>query len=89
METNVPQPLSENGSFESIVNSATRMARKQSAMWIHKSLRTIVVMMALFLVNVLLWMLRLIPSIPAVYVAEILTCAGAFVAGRVYEKIYR
>lgn len=89
MQTNIPQPLSEIGSFENIVNAGTGAARKQTALWLRKSLKAIVVCMAAILVTLLLLAFRVIPSVPSVYVLVTLTCSVGFIAGRIYEKIYK
>ena len=81
-------PLSAEGSFEKIVNEGTSAARQKKRVWLNKTFRIIVVLMAVFLVNILLWLFRVIPSVPSMYVSEILTCAISFLAGRVYEKSY-
>lgn len=80
-----PIPLSENGSFEKIVNAGTSVARSKRRVWLRNTLRTIVVLLSVFLVNIILWMCRVIPSVPSIYITEIITCAVAFLAGRIYE----
>lgn len=84
-----PVPLSTDGSFEQIVNAGTSFSRKMKKVWFAKTLRTLVVLMAVLLANILLWLFQVIPSIPSVYVAEILTCAISFLVGRIYEKFSR
>lgn len=86
MKTMQQMPLSVEGSFEQIVNRGTSAARQAKQIWFNKTFRTVVVLMALFLANILLWLCRVIPSVPSVYVSVILTCAISFLAGRVYEK---
>ena len=79
-------PLSVEGSFEHVVNQGTSAARQKNQVWLNKTFRTIVVLMAVLLINILLWLFRVIPSVPSVYVSEILTCGISFLAGRIYEK---
>lgn len=79
-------PLSEEGSFEQIVNAGTSISRNLKKVWFVKTFRTVVVLMALLLINILLWLFGAIPSVPSVYVSEILTCSISFLAGRIYEK---
>lgn len=86
MNTMQQIPLSVEGSFEHVVNQGTSAARQKKQVWLNKIFRIIVVLMTAFLVNILLWLFRVIPSVPSVYVSEILTCAISFLAGRVYEK---
>ena len=81
-----PMPLSTEGSFEQIVNSGTRVSRQLKKVWFAKTFRTIVLLMAVLLVNILLWLFRVIPSVPSVYVSEMLTCGISFLVGRIYEK---
>ena len=81
-----PMPLSTEGSFEQIVNKGTSASRRIKKEWLIKTVRVIVVMLAIFLINVLLWVFRVMPSVPSIYVSEILTCAISFLAGRIYEK---
>lgn len=89
MQTNIPQPLSENGSFENIVNAGTSVSRNRKKVWLIKTFRIIVVLMAAFLTNILLWLFQVIPSVPSVYVSEILTCVISFFAGRIYGVFQR
>jgi Na+/H+ antiporter NhaC len=85
----VPQMLSETGSFENIVNTGTQASRRQTAAWVRKSLKAIVICMAVILVTVLLLAFQVIPAIPSVYVLVVLTCSIGFISGRIYEKIYK
>lgn len=81
-----PQPLSENGSFEKIVNHSTAAARAKQAAWVRKRFRMIVVLLAAFLVNLILWLAGVVPSVLSVYITEILSVIVSFCAGRIYEK---
>ena len=82
-------PLSMDGSYEQIVNSGTRARRSLTSKWVGKILKTIVMLLAVLLVNILLWLFNVIPSVPSIYVSEIITCAVAFLAGRLYEVAKR
>lgn len=84
-----PMLLSTEGSFEQIVNKGTSASRRIKKEWLIKTVRVIVVMLAIFLINVLLWVFRVMPSVPSIYVSEILTCAISFLAGRIYERFFK
>ena len=51
-----------------------------------KVLLVIVALLGLELVNLTLWQLGVIPSVPSIFVSQVLTCATSFLAGRIYEK---
>lgn len=82
-------PLSENGSFEKVVNARTAVRKQSRQAWFTKSFRILVVLLSILLINIVLWLFQVIPSIPSIYVSEILTCAISFIAGRIYEKCYK
>ena len=86
---NTCTPLSLDGSFEGIVNAGAQASRNQTAAWIRKSLKTIVICMAIIFVTVLLLAFQVIPAILSVYVFVVLTCVIGFVSGRIYEKLYK
>ena len=46
----------------------------------------IVALLSVELVNLTLWQLGVIPSVPSIFVSQVLTCVVSFLAGRVYEK---
>lgn len=82
---NTCTPLSLDGSFERIVNAGTTQKRKAINKWVKRTLTTILVLLSLELINIILWLCNVIPSIPSVYISEIVTCVVAFLAGRVFE----
>ena len=51
-----------------------------------KVLLLIVALLGVELVNLTLWQLGVIPSVPSIFVSQVLTCATSFLAGRIYEK---
>ena len=51
-----------------------------------KILLLIVALLGVELVNLTLWQLGVIPSVPSIFVSQVLTCATSFLAGRIYEK---
>ena len=54
-----------------------------------KILLIIVTLLSVELVNLTLWQLGVIPSVPSLFASEILTCATSFFAGRTYERFCR
>ena len=89
MNFNNPIPLSEGGSFEKIVNDGATQRRAAFNQWLTKTLRTIVFLLAILLVNLILWLFRVIPSVPSIYVSEIVTCIVSFLVGRIWEVVKR
>lgn len=79
-------PLSEDGTFERIVNEKTAQQRAIRRRWFNNTTRAIVVMLSLFLLNLILWVCGAIPSVSSVCVTVTLTCVISFLAGRIYEK---
>ena len=51
-----------------------------------KVLLLIVALLGVELVNLTLWQLGVIPSVPSIFASQVLTCVVSFLAGRVYEK---
>lgn len=86
MYNTTPMPLSNEGSFEEIVNARTTQQRQKKQIWFSKTMVAIVVLLIALLVNILLWLFRVIPSMPSIFVSVILTSTVSFFAGRIYEK---
>ena len=82
---NTCTPLSLDGSFENVVNAGTTQKRKAINKWVKRTLTTVLVLLSLELINIILWLCNVIPSIPSVYISEIVTCVVAFLAGRIFE----
>lgn len=91
MKQTKPTPLSREGSFEKIVNAKTAEHRKekadQTAAWLTRTLLIMVVLVAILLLNLLLWFLNIIPDGPSSLVSKVITCVVSFLAGRIYEKL--
>ena len=49
----------------------------------------IVVLLGAELVNLALWQLGAIPSVPSIFVSQVLTCVVSFFVGRIYGVIQR
>lgn len=49
-----------------------------------KVLLLIVALLGVELVNLTLWQLGMIPSVPSIFLSQVLTCVVSFLAGRVY-----
>ena len=49
-----------------------------------KILSVIVALLGVELVNLTLWQLGVIPSVPSIFVSQVLSCIVSFFAGRVY-----
>ena len=49
----------------------------------------IVALLGVELVNLTLWQLGVIPSVPSIFVSQILTCVVSFFVGRIYGVIQR
>ena len=85
-----PTPLSIEGSFEKVVNAKTAERRKEkrdmTAAWLNRTFLTMVVLVAVLLLNLLLWSLNVIPSGPSSIVSKVITCVVSFLAGRIFEK---
>ena len=54
-----------------------------------KVLLLIVALLGVELVNLALWQLGVIPSVPSIFASQILTCVVSFFVGRVYGVIQR
>ena len=80
-----PTPLTEHGSFESIVNAGTQERQKSTFKWVRRMLLTIVFLLAALLVNLILWLLNMIPTFVTIMISEVFTCVAAFIAGRLWE----
>lgn len=52
-----------------------------------KVLPLIVLLLGVELVNLTLWQLEAIPSVPSIFISEVLTCVVSFLAGRIYERL--
>ena len=61
---------------------ATEKPRKK--MCCRAVLLLIVALLGVELVNLTLWQLGVIPSVPSIFVSQVLTCVVSFLAGRVY-----
>ena len=85
MKNTTPIPLTEHGSFESIVNAGTQERQKTTFKLVRKMLLTTVFLLAVLLLTLVLWLLNAIPALVAILVAEVLTCVAAFIAGRLWE----
>ena len=82
-------PLSEDGSFEQIVNAGTRRHRNETAFWANKVFTAIIVMFSLWLVSLVLCATGKIPKLTAVMISEVITCVVSFLAGRLFEKAFK
>lgn len=85
MKKTNPTPLSTEGSFESIVNAGTHERRRQEHKRVRKMLVTIVVALAMILINMILWLLNAIQTVPSLWITGICTAVACFAAGRLYE----
>ena len=54
-----------------------------------RALLVIVALLGVELVNLTLWQLGAIPSVPSIFVSEIITCVVSFLAGRVWEQPFK
>ena len=86
--------LSEEGSFEKIVNSrVAARERKAKARYILRLLLRVKPLWAMFLLavvelfNLLIWAFGGIDTVPSVMVSEVITCAMSFLAGRVFGRV--
>lgn len=80
MKQTKPKPYSEIGRYE-----ATGSVPKKLP-WYRRTLLVIVALLAAELVNLTLWQLGTIPSVPSIFVSEVMTCMVSFLVGRIYEK---
>ncbi len=80
-----PMSCVEAGRFEDkrVGNVPVKM------MCCRKVLLLIVALLGAELVNLTLWQLGVIPSVPSIFVSQILTCVVSFFVGRVYGVIQR
>ena len=79
-----PKSYGEVGRYEA---STGMVAKKQP--WYRKGLLVIVALLAAELVNLTLWQLGTIPSVPSIFVSEIMSCAISFLVGRFFEVFKR
>ena len=82
-------PLSEDGSFEKIVNAGTEEFRQQKRVWVNKTFRAIVILFGGWLVSLLLCAMGVISNLAAVMVSEVITCVTSFLAGRLWEQVFK
>lgn len=86
-------PLSEDGSFENIVNARTAERRREkehnAAAWLNRTFLTMVVLALVLLLNLLLWSLKVIPDGLSSLVSKVITCVVSFLAGRIWEVLKR
>ena len=87
MKKNNPIPLNEYDDYESIVNTRTRERREQAGEWITKQLKTFVFLLSVFLLNLILWLVGVIPTAPSILLSEVLTCVVSFIGGRLWEAL--
>lgn len=89
MKNNNPKPLNEYDDYESIVNARTREHREQAGEWITKQLKTLVFLLSVFLLNLILWLVDVIPAAPSILLSEVLTCVVSFIVGQLWEAFRR
>lgn len=82
-------PLSEDGSFEKIVNAGTEESRRRTGVWVHNTFRTIVILFGIWLVSLLLCAVGVIPKLAAVMISEVITCVVSFLAGRLFQNAFK
>lgn len=82
-------PLSEDGSFEKIVNAGTEKYRRKTSLWVNKAFKTIIAMFFVELVVLLLCNFRVISNLSAVMVSEVITCVVSFLGGRMFEQVFK
>ena len=87
MKNNNPKPLNEYDDYESIVNARTRERREQAGEWITKQLKTLVFLLSVFLLNLILWLVDVIPAAPSILLSEVLTWVVSFIGGRLWEVL--
>ncbi len=80
-----PIPLSNEGSYEAIVNAKTAQNRKQSHQRISKMLFALVILVVALSINLILWAANAIPAEPSIWISEIISCTVCFIGGRVWE----
>ena len=84
------QPI-YNDDVERVVNPRTAAARRRANRMINRKvnrlLLVIVAMLAGVLAGMVLWLLNVSGSIITVMVTEVLSCAAAFAAGRLWELL--
>ena len=80
-----PTPLTEHGSFESIVNAGTQERQKSTFKWVRRMLLTIVFLLTVLLLTLVLWLLNVIPTFAAIMGAVVFTSVATFIAGRLWE----
>lgn len=83
MKQTKPKSYGEVGRYE-----ATGPVFKKQP-WHRKVLWTVVALSAVELINLTLWQLGAIPSVPSVFISEMLTCVISFFVGRICEVFQR
>ena len=82
-------PLSEDGSFEKIVNAGTEEYRRQAKVWVNKTFRAIVILFGVELITLLLCAMGVMPNLATVMVSEVITCVVSVLAGRLWEQAFK
>lgn len=86
MKQTKQMPCGEAGYYAATGKTSGASGKKMCS---RKILLLIVALLSVELVNLTLWQLNVIPSIPSLFISEILTCTTSFFAGRIYERICR
>lgn len=93
MEIVKPTPLSENGSFERIVNTGTAKHRRRARMKQHSricnALWQMTLLLVMQLVILLLYATGIIGGIATVVLSVVIACAVGVLAGRLREVCRR
>ena len=78
-----------NDDVERVVNGPAAQRRAMTAKLVHKLLATVVAMLAVLLLNLVLWILNVTPSLLAVLLAVLSSWVTCFALGRLYEICFR
>ena len=79
------KPLNTNDGWEDIVNANAKTRNRAKIRRMTKKLWLIVIMLAVIFVNLMLWLLNVIPAVPSLWVTGICGAVAAFAAGQVFE----
>ena len=86
MKNNGMKPLNLDDGFEEIVNAQTSRNRAQKSNKVRRWLWLVVALLSAILLNMVLWLLNAIQTVPSLWITGICGAVACFTAGRLFES---
>lgn len=83
------KPLDLNSGWEKVVNPKTAQRREEARQVVQKWLQIIYALLAVILLNLLLWVVNVMPTTVSLVITGGCGCVGCFLTGRLYEACSR